>query len=553
MNRNFVLTGVIIALVFASPGVAGNLADLVTRAHGERTPPRPAPLVPFTIPLDPDPYWSSPSFTGSLWGAILVDFAGDGYPDVFTVLEQGKCYLYKNNEGDVESEPSWQSNDVAYNIWPAVGDYDNDGDLDVAIACYSFVGGRTKVYANQGGTLTEDPVWTAVSGGGTVCDWGDVDSDGDLDLAIADMFANPGVFINDSGTLSPAPLWTGTDYNLDFAVAWLDVDNDGDLDLAVTGINAAVPALRVYTNSNGTLERTATWTSTVNAGTYTGAFISVHDLNRDGWLDVALSNGFINNQPNIIFMNRDGVLERAPSWISTDPTQSGGGRFGDLDADGDLDWAVNNGSDGAVYENQDTVLARTPAWQSNPGGGLGLDIADMDGDGVETVRDTFVATDTRHLLYLSAAPVQTWTNVRLNGTPLADSQYCWNPLRGWVSLADPLTVGDTVICEYVSSTDLEFLLSDGTGAKAHLFLNAPVGVAELPPARVRLPRLHASPNPFTDHTTITGTGTPTAVYDANGRLVGTSNGNTIGSGLVPGIYFVRAPGCLPVTVTKVSR
>jgi hypothetical protein len=153
MNRNFVLTGVILALVFTSPGVAGNLADLVARAHGERTPPRPAPLVPFTIPLDSDPYWSSPPFAGSIWGTILVDLAGDGYPDVFTVLEQGKCYLYKNNEGDVESEPSWQSNDVAYNIWPAVGDYDNDGDLDLAVTGVNAAVPALRVYTNSNGTL----------------------------------------------------------------------------------------------------------------------------------------------------------------------------------------------------------------------------------------------------------------------------------------------------------------------------------------------------------------------------------------------------------------
>ena len=44
--------------------------------------------------------------------------------------------------------------------------------------------------------------------------------------------------------------------------------------------------------------------------------------------------------------------------------------------------------------------------------------------------------------------------------PLAESLYCWSPMRGWVSVGLQLSPGDTLICEYERSSDLELLLSD---------------------------------------------------------------------------------------------
>lgn len=263
-----------------------------------------------SINLENLPFWTSQSFDGSIWGTHLADITGDGYPEVITIYEeygggQGYCYLYLNNNGVISLTPSWQSSDLDRHVQADFGDYDNDGDLDMVVASYGLAGGVTKIYKNENGNLTNSPVW--FGGSGTACAWGDYDNDGDLDLAMVDMFFYPRVFKNDQGNFTL--LWQGTDYNLDFACAWADIDNDGDLDLLVGNINWAIPTLRIYYNTNGVLENVASWKSACMGESLVAIGVFAGDFDRDGFLDVAVSCGFVENDKNIIFKNQGGMLD----------------------------------------------------------------------------------------------------------------------------------------------------------------------------------------------------------------------------------------------------
>ncbi len=121
----------------------------------------------------------------------------------------------------------------AVGIGSAWGDYDNDGDLDVAI-CNN---GRAELfYRNLGqGVFEVDTAAPTNRVGDTVesAAWGDYDNDGHLDLFLCRsanrnrLFHNRGDGTFEEVVASAPVVETGNYYNC----AWGDYDNDGFLDL----------------------------------------------------------------------------------------------------------------------------------------------------------------------------------------------------------------------------------------------------------------------------------------------------------------------------------
>jgi hypothetical protein len=148
--------------------------------------------------------------------------------------DPGLCdFGHADSVHEITGDGGWQS--VAW------GDWDGDGDLDVAVGTDSAQPNR--VYENDGGALAL--AWSSTETDDTrSVVWGDWDNDGDLDLAVGNYSGQPNrVYENVGGALGLA--WSSSESDYTLEVAWGDWDGDGDLDLAAANAGAN----RVYANA----------------------------------------------------------------------------------------------------------------------------------------------------------------------------------------------------------------------------------------------------------------------------------------------------------------
>ncbi len=243
-------------------------------------------------------------------------------------------------------------------------DYDADGDLDIAVLGYYVVYNVSVedmlvLVRNDGPagqtewefSYIDVPLGSLTSGSSDLA-WGDVDADGDLDLAVG-TDGETVIYRNDTGTLvlSDTELpgyWEDND-QADFdlrSITWADYDNDGDLDLLIPSVFDDVnfsfrTALMRNDGENGTGGWIFTETDSVFAST-AHAQTAWADYDGDQDLDLFLVNiapltesGFIRryrNEGNGAFVGED--------ILSTLSIEHGEAQWGDYDSDGDLDVLV---------------------------------------------------------------------------------------------------------------------------------------------------------------------------------------------------------------------
>ena len=189
--------------------------------------------------------------------AGLSDFDDDGDIDLLIVNDGKGCTLYTNlRQGKLQAltdEIGVSQNHVFTAV--AIGDYDNDGDIDLFLA----TDGETlhQLYRNRGdGTFIPDVrsyegALNAAKGvGGLDAYFLDYDNDGFLDLWLTGtpkkgeergvfLFRNDGTGrFTDASNLLPESIQSGGDGTVG------DYDNDGDLDLFLIDADGKIVALR---------------------------------------------------------------------------------------------------------------------------------------------------------------------------------------------------------------------------------------------------------------------------------------------------------------------
>ena len=141
------------------------------------------------------------------------------------------------------------------------------------------------------------------------------------------------------------PDWISSDQHYSTGAALVDLDRDGWVDLVVSnGNDMGRQRVAVYYNQgNGTFPLTPDWQSSGQA--YNG-HLDVADVNGDGWPDVAvavLGNGTVFGPAAKLFLNNAGTLSSTPDWTAPEVVPAFGCAFGDVNNDGRPDLAVATG------------------------------------------------------------------------------------------------------------------------------------------------------------------------------------------------------------------
>ena len=246
-------------------------------------------------------------FLGS--GACILDYDGDGKPDVFLVNADGKgnAGLFRNLGHSRFANVTLASKLAIHGQGTAcaVGDFDNDGHPDLAV---SF-DGKVSLFHNEGNGTFKDVTEAAgihVEGLALGLTFVDYDHDGDLDLYVtrfgdfplgdssaplnfAKDAAGPGNMLwrnNGNGTFTEWTKETGlAGASPSVGAIASDVNNDRAIDLVVTGWQGS-PS--IYLNPReGVFHSAPIWSSDMPGPT---AGVAALDFNKDGWMDFAFTH-----------------------------------------------------------------------------------------------------------------------------------------------------------------------------------------------------------------------------------------------------------------------
>ncbi len=506
------------------------------------------PLPAFAvIPLPATPSWSSSDNDYSTGGAF-ADIDGDGWIDFLTSngndMSMNFNGAYMNNSGTLEANAAWRSLDSGYFGHCYSGDVDNDGDIDLAVAYlgrYAFGDHLARVYRNTGSGLETTPSWKAADRHSSFdCCLGDFDLDGDLDLAISAGDAydpieyDPARIYRNNGTsFDTLPCWSASDTNPGDAIRFCDIDNDGDLDLFVGQVipGAGHGKVVMYRNAGGILDTVPTWTGQQGVGWVLR--LAFGDYDADGFMDLAVASNNQQGEPNSVkvFHNNGGTLDTIAAFTMLRAEQySSCVAWADVNGDGYADLAAGGWWEPAVvFENHTGVMDTTPAWTwipSNPNDLVceTLVWADLTNGHLESRSDAFDGDGTRKLFNLHLRPVQFLDSVCVGGVRVPAAGFCSDPLIGYVSFASAPPAGTAnVVFSYRYSANPDLAVTNWDQSHGnHVFLNTtPAGVAAQH-EDLEAGRLSAWPNPFRTAISLQLTAsspTEVAIFDAAGRRV----------------------------------
>ncbi|WP_321474361.1 CRTAC1 family protein [uncultured Paludibaculum sp.] len=357
-------------------------------------------------------------------GCAFLDYDNDGWQDILLVnsmdwpghrRRRSTLKLYRNNRNGTFTDVTRAAGlDVEmYGLGVAVGDYNNDGFVDLFITCL----GQSRLFQNTGrGTFVDVTVKAGLGGHdgfSTSALWFDYDRDGHLDLFVTNyvkwsertdvfcsfdgkqksyctpeayrgatcwLFRNRGDGTFEDVTAKAGLLDTSSK---SLGVASLSYDNDGWPDLFVA--NDTQPNKLYRNQRNGTFSEVG-----VRAGlafsedgrARAGMGVDVADLDDSGLASIVVTN-FDNEMLGLYRATKSGAfIDQAPKTnmgLATRRSLGFGCFFFDANLDGHLDLLVVNGhiDETISRARHDVTYAQSPHLFLNDGSGSFHDVANL--------------------------------------------------------------------------------------------------------------------------------------------------------------------------------
>jgi hypothetical protein len=368
------------------------------------------------------------------FGCSLVDYDGDGDPDVFVANMLANC-LYRNDGGfqftKVTTGPVvTDAADSDAGVW---ADFDNDGDLDLFVTNWEAPAADffyRNDDASQFTRITEGS-WVNDSKKGNGAAWADFNNDGQVDLFVANNIDGPSLWKNDGqgGVSEATGPWSAVSVGPQ-CCAWADYDNDGDPDLFVSCLlGTGLIDNLFFENQGGGIFLGILTGPHVNDGTRS-APVAWGDYDNDGDFDLFVGRGGGRagvREPDLLYRNNGDrtftpILEGP---LVSDDAISAGAAWGDYDNDGHLDLFVSaqSGPDFLYHNERDGTFSQVLEGEivNDPGHGGACSWADFDNNGF---LDLYVCNNDIYagnlaepnFLYRNEGNSNAWMMVRLVGT-----------------------------------------------------------------------------------------------------------------------------------------
>ena len=250
-------------------------------------------------------------------GISIGDVNGDGLDDFFLCQEPGlpnRLFIQQKDGQAVESSKEWGIDWIEDSRSSIIADFDNDGDQDLAVACYGMV----VIAENDQEKRFEPAAILKTSWSTSSLAAADYDNDGLIDLYVCAYVnedngnsigtdSNEFIYHNAEngaantlyknvtkgiGEVSFIDVTNEAGLNVNnsrwsFAASWEDYDNDGDQDLYVAndyGRN------NLYNNDKGKFTDLAS--KTYSEDSASGMSVAWADYDKDGNMDIYVSNMF---------------------------------------------------------------------------------------------------------------------------------------------------------------------------------------------------------------------------------------------------------------------